>query len=82
MKNNRRRKSTPRLCYASVEFVGGPQDGLRIVDGSERFKPTDMSEGKRRLYSADGGRSLYASRVAPEGGTLFLDYTGDCPCDS
>jgi hypothetical protein len=82
MSDQRDRDSAARLCYASVEFVGGPQDGLRIVDGSERFKPTDMSKGKRMLYSADGGRSLYASRVAPEGGTLFLDYTGDGPCDS
>jgi len=66
----------------AVEFVGGPQDGLRIVKGVEGFKPSDMIGGRRRLYSADGGRAIYAARIAPDGCTLFLDYVGDAPCHS
>lgn len=61
------------LGYSVVEFVGGPVDGLRIVEGIENFRPSVPGELVQETYSIDGWSASYLGREAPENGTLFLD---------
>jgi hypothetical protein len=61
------------LGYSVVEFVGGPVDGLRIVEGIENFRPSVPGELVQNIYSIDGFSATYLPRVAAENGTLFLD---------
>ena len=64
----------PYGCEA-VEFVGGPRDGLRLVDGVEHFFKA-MQDGGPKTFAITGDDVMYVPREHIEDGVLFLDAVG------
>lgn len=72
MENANDRNSAGPPCYRAVEFVGGPMDGLRLVEGIERFGEAEPVDGRVCFSVGDSG-AKYARRDRVEDGVLYLD---------